>query len=50
MTHHVTCPVCKQRVRVQDGRLIKHRVEFHVCANSGCSVETIRRYEAARRG
>ena len=33
-----TCAVCGGRVRVASGHLVKHRVDGHVCDNSGCEI------------
>lgn len=49
MTAHVTCPVCKQKVRVSEDRLIQHYSGFHRCKGSLELVETIRRYEESRK-
>ena len=40
------CAVCKGRVRVASGHIVKHRIDGHVCDNSGCSVEANERGRA----
>lgn len=40
-----TCAVCGKAVRVSKGVLIKHRIDGHVCDNSGCSAEANARAE-----
>lgn len=41
-----TCAVCRARVRVAGGCLVKHRTDGHVCDNSGCSIEANERGRA----
>ena len=38
-TSRTICAVCSGRVRVSSGYLVKHRIDGHVCDNSGCSAE-----------
>ena len=40
------CAVCASSVRVSKGVLVKHRINGHVCDNSGCSIEANDRGQA----